>query len=171
MAFTMEDDKKWKRRLTLAKAEKMRAAKQARAEALSPLSPIADLTSTQPSPETPLPSTQPGPSGLQQVIPTDETNSSNLTDEGESSSSESDFDDEKAQDVFDDWMVRKLLSVALLQAFKTRQGILLMDAAKESASFTGFNEKTVRHYRKQFFDGKGSFLRTRSKESMNDTAF
>ena len=81
-------------RISLAKAEKMRAAK--RAEALSPLSPIADLTSTQPSPETPLPSTQPGPSGLQQVTPTDETYSSNLTDEGESSSSESDFDDEKA---------------------------------------------------------------------------
>ena len=33
--------------------------------------------------------------------------------------------------------------------------MLLMDAAKESASFTGFNEKTVRRYRKQFFDGRG----------------
>ena len=95
MAFTTEGDKKWKkRRISLAKAVKMRAAK--RAEASSPLSPIADLTSTQPSPETPLPSTQPGPSGLQQVTPTDETYSSNLTDEGESSSSESNFDDEKA---------------------------------------------------------------------------
>ena len=142
----------------------MRAAK--RAEASSPLSPIADLMSTQPSPETPLPSTQPGPSGLQQVTLMDETYSSNLTDEGESSSG-SDFDNEKAQNMFDDWMVslrsynRKLLSVALLQAFKTRQGMLVMDVAKESALFTGFNEKTVRRYRKQFFDGKGRFENTK----------
>ena len=69
--------------------------------------------------------------------------------------------------MFDDWMVslrlddRKLLSVALLQAFNTRQGMLVMDAAKESASFTGFNEKTVRRYRKQFFDGKGRFENTK----------
>ena len=69
--------------------------------------------------------------------------------------------------MFDDWVVslrsydRKLLSVALLQAFKTRQGMLLMDAAQESASFAGFNEKTVRRYRKQFFDGKGRFEDTK----------
>ena len=104
---------------------------------------------------------------MQQVNPTGETYSSNLTDEGESSSSESDFDDEKAQDMFDDWMVslrsynRKLLSVALLQAFKTGQGMLVMDAAKESASFTGFKEKTVRRCKKQFFDGKGRFENTK----------
>ena len=140
MAFTTAGDKKWKkRRLSLAKAEKMRVAK--RAEASSPLSPMADLTSTQPSPDTPLPSTQPGPSGLQQVTPADETYSSNLTDEGESSSNESDFDDEKAQDVFDDWMVslrsddRKLLSVALLQAFNTRQGMLVSDGCREGICF------------------------------------
>lgn len=78
--------------------------------------------------------------------------------------------------MFDDWVVslrsydRKLLSVALLQAFKIRQGMLLMDAAQESASFTGFNEKTVRRYRKQFLMEKGG-LRTQSKENTNGAAF
>ena len=167
MASTTEGDKKWKRRrLSLAKAEKMRAAKRVRAEASTPISPIAE--STLPSPETS--STEPDPSGLQQEISvTDiaEIDTNNLTDEGESSSSESDFDEDTAQGVFDDWVVslrsydRKLLSVALLQAFKTRQGMLLMDAAQESASFAGFNEKTVRRYRKQFFDGKGRFEDTK----------
>jgi hypothetical protein len=164
MASTTERDQKWKkRRLALAKAEKMRAAKQARVEASASVSPIAERTPTRPSPETPRPSTQPGPSGLQEETPTAEI----LTDEGDSSSSESDFDDETAQGVFDDWMVslrsydRKMLSVAVLHAFKTRQGMLLMDAAQESASFTGFNEKTVRRYRKQFFDGKGRFEDTK----------
>lgn len=84
------------------------------------------MTSTHPLPETLLSSTEPCPSGLQldiSVTPTAEIDSSNLTDEGESSSSESDFNDETAQGVFDDWVVslcsydRKLLSVALLQAF------------------------------------------------------
>ena len=161
MASTTEGDKKWKRRrLSLAKAEKMRAAKRVRAEASTPISPIAE--STRPSPETS--STEPGPSGLQQEISvTDiaEIDTNNLTDAGESSSSESDFDEDTAQGVFDDWVVslrsydRKLLSVALLQAFKTRQGMLLMDAAQESASFT------VRRYRRQFFDGKGRFEDTK----------
>ena len=36
-----------------------------------------------------------------------------------------------------------------------------MDAAKESASFTGYNERTVRGYRKQFFEGKGKLEETR----------
>jgi hypothetical protein len=157
MASTSEGDKKWKkRRLSLAKAERMRAAKRARAaEASASSSPIAEFT-----PETS--SNEPGPSGLQQEISVAhraERDTNNLTDEGESSSSESDFDEDAAQGVFDDWVAslrsydRKLLSVALLEAFKTRQGMLLMDAAQESASFTGFNEKTVRRYRKQFFDG------------------
>ena len=99
MASRTEGDKKWKkRRLALAKTEKMRATKQPRVEASAPVSPIANLTSrTHPSPETPQSSTQPGPSGLQQdisVTPTTEI----LTDEGDSSSSESDFDDETATD-------------------------------------------------------------------------
>ena len=39
MASTTEGDKKWKRRrLSLAKAEKMRAAKRVRAEASTPIS-------------------------------------------------------------------------------------------------------------------------------------
>ena len=69
----------------------------------------------------------------------------------------------KAQNVFDDWVVslraydREMLDVALLHAFRTRQGTLVMDAAKEAALFTGFNEKTVRTYRKQLLTAGGEF--------------
>jgi len=36
-----------------------------------------------------------------------------------------------------------------------------MDAAQEAASITGFNEKTVRLYRKEFFEQKGNFKESR----------
>ena len=50
-----------------------------------------------------------------------------------------------------------MLSVALLHAYKTRQGMGVLDAAQQSDSFTDFSEKTVRCYRKQFIEGKGKF--------------
>jgi len=37
----------------------------------------------------------------------------------------------------------------------------VMDAAQEAASITGFNEKTVRLYRKEFFEQKGNFKESR----------
>ena len=83
--------------------------------------------------------------------------------DSESSSSESDFNDEKAQSVFDNWMVslpalnRKTLAVLLMELFRNRQKMNVMDAAKEAASITGYNEKTVRQYRKEFFTQKGKF--------------
>ena len=166
-ASTMEGEKKWKKRmLALAKAERMRAAKKLRDETSAAISPIADLTPTSTSPVTVSLSPEPGPSGLQQEVSVAVATSNEggiLTDDGESSSSESDFDDETAQGLFDDWVVslrsydRKMLSVSLLHAYKTRQGMGVVDAAQESASFTGFNEKTVRRYRKQFIEGKGKF--------------
>ena len=68
-ASTMEGEKKWKkRRLALAKAERMRAAKKLRDETSAAISPIADLTPTSTSPVTVSLSPEPGPSGLQQEV-------------------------------------------------------------------------------------------------------
>ena len=66
-----------------------------------------------------------------------------LTDGGDSSSSESDFDDETAQGLFNDKIV-KMLSVALLHSYKGSptkkcQGMGVLDAAQESALFIGLN--------------------------------
>ena len=64
-----------------------------------------------------------------------------------SSSAESNYD---PQGVFDDWVVslraydRKILSVSLFESFRARQSLSVVDAAKESTSFTGYNERTVR---------------------------
>ena len=52
---------------------------------------------------------------------------------------------------------RKMLAVALLHTFRTRQCMLVMDATKEAASFTGFYEKAVRTYCKQFTECRGEF--------------
>ena len=85
-------------------------------------------------------------------------------DERESSESESDgetFDDDRAQSVFDDWMVslrlddRRMLAVILMESFKRRQDMNVKDAAQEAGSIVGFNEKTVRRYRNDFFANKG----------------
>ena len=56
---------------------------------------------------------------------------------------------------------RKTLAVLLMESFKKRQNMGVMDAAQEAASITGFNEKTVRLYRKEFFEGNGQFKETR----------
>ena len=79
-------------------------------------------------------------------------------------SAEGDFD---PQGVFDDWVVslraydRKILSISLLETLRARQGLTVVDAAKESTSFPGYNERTVRRYPKQFFEGKGKLEETR----------
>ena len=105
MASMSEGDKKWKKkRLALTKAEKMRATKFARLEALSPLLLSATSSTTTPSlSETPLlspPSTEPGPSGVQELqLPTLITADVDSNDESESVSGDgkSEIDDEKAQ--------------------------------------------------------------------------
>ena len=62
----------------------------------------------------------------------------------------SEFDDSKAQKIFDDWMVflslnqRRMLAVILMESLKTRQGMTVKDAATETGSIVGFNEKTAR---------------------------
>lgn len=93
---------------------------------------------------------------------------SDIEDESASSSDDEDeFDEEKAQTCFDDWMVslpsldRKMLAVSLSQSFVQRQRMNLTEAVKETASFVGVNEKTVRKYRKEFFSNRGKFPETK----------
>ena len=52
---------------------------------------------------------------------------------------------------------RKMLSVVLVESFMTRLKMKRTAAALEAASITGFNEKTVRRYRKEFYENKGHF--------------
>jgi hypothetical protein len=67
------------------------------------------------------------------------------------------------QELFNDWMLslrldqRKMLSVILMETFKSRIKMNAKDAATEAGSVVGFNEKTVRRYRNDFFENKGEF--------------
>lgn len=86
-------------------------------------------------PSTSRPAVAPEPEGPHQ------SDSENDRDpDGWSTESDSDFDDEKAQGIFDDWVVslpalqRKTLAVLLMQSFRTRQQMNVMDAAQEAAS-------------------------------------
>ena len=96
--------------------------------------------------------------------------------DSESSGSESDFNDKKAQSMFDHWMVSlpalnwKTLAVLLMESFRNHQKTNVTDAAKEAASITSYNEKTVRQYRKEFFTQKGS-SRKASKANTRETVF
>ena len=84
-----------------------------------------------------------------------------------SSDDEGRFDDDKAQGCFDDWMIslpsqdRKMLAVSLYQTFMKRQKMKATDAAREAASFVGFNERTVRKYNDDFFTNRGQFPETK----------
>ena len=89
---------------------------------------------------------------------------SDIEDESACSTDEEEsFDEEKAQNCLDDWVLslpatdRKMLSVALTQTFLLRQRMKVTDAVREAASFVGFNEKTVRKYRKEYFACCGHF--------------
>ena len=111
-----------------------------------------------------LPST---PLALEEEIPCEtdyESESENerpLENSEGSNAEESDFDDDAAQNCFDDFMVslpsltRKTLSVSLMHYFQTRQGMNVKDSAQEAAYITGFNEKTIRSFRLDFLSHKG----------------
>ena len=75
----------------------------------------------------------------------------------------SDFDNEKAKAKFDHWVVilplynRKMLAVMLMETLQKRIKVGSTQAALEAAWITGFNEKTVRTCRKEFFERGGEF--------------
>jgi len=76
------------------------------------------------------------------------------------SSSDEEFE---PQQIFDEWVTglslydQKMLSVMLSVTLQKRFSIKATRAALESAWITGFNEKTIRNYRDEFFSNKGSF--------------
>lgn len=165
MSSQGEGSQKWKRKRMLeARAERMRAAKQARLQETRESSDRDDQEMRESSDRddqqtrgsdrgdqaSSRPRDEPDDDGPQR------SESENDRD-SESSSSESDFDDEKVQSIFDDWMVslpalnRKTLAVLLMESSRNCQKMNVKDAAKEAASITGYNEKTVRQYRKEFF--------------------
>ena len=90
------------------------------------------------------------------------------SDHGSSESEEeAEFDDARAQEIFDNWILslrldqRQMLAVILMESFKNRQGMKVKDAAQEAGSIVGFNEKTVRKHRNNFFDNKGYLSESR----------
>ena len=78
------------------------------------------------------------------------------------------FDDERAQDVFDQFILslpldhRRMLAVLLAESFRTRQGMGVLDASREAGSIVGYSEKTVRKLRKEFYENEG-VLKERKK--------
>ncbi len=87
--------------------------------------------------------------------------------------SDSDEEDRDPQDVFDGWMLtltkvqRKMLAVSLYESFRKRQKMSKLDAAQESASFTGqfFNSLDVYMYRCHITDIVVLFVRLQQKNS------
>ena len=159
-----ERGRSWKRKHALeAAAARARAAKTVRLD--------TDGDSEEPGPSTSTPPV--APVTIQEETHSEESSASESeseNDRGESDSSgdeSGDFGKEQAQDVFDDFMVglpsleRKTLAVLLMQSFQDRQKMGSRDAAKEAASITGFNERTVRKYTKELFDNRGKFPETR----------
>lgn len=143
-----------------SKAQAMRAAKMAK---LTPPQQEQEATSSSETLQEPTP----GPSRvvLEPEAPGGLNDSENErpNDDASSSDGESDFDREKAQGVFDDWMIslpaaqRKMLSVVLADLLSSRFKLKSTAAAFEAAWITGYNEKTVRRYSKEFYENKGCF--------------
>ena len=83
------------------------------------------------------------------------------------SDEEGEFDQQKAQEIFDDFVLslpleqRRLLGVILMESFKSRQKMNVKDAAREAGSIIGFNEKTIRRHRNDFFSNKGKLTLSR----------
>ena len=67
------------------------------------------------------------------------------------------------QDYLDDWILslcldqRKMLAVILMESYKKCMKLNAKDAATETGSVVGFNEKTVHRYRNDFFQNEGHF--------------
>lgn len=77
---------------------------------------------------------------------------------------EEEFTEERAQEIFDDFVValprdvRRMLAVILMESFKKMQ---VVAAATEAGSIMGYNERTVRKYRDEFFSNKGELEETK----------
>ena len=58
-------------------------------------------------------------------------------------------------------MDRKIFSVLLMETLQKRFNIKAIAAALEAAWITGFNEKTIRYYNKEFMENRGKFKEER----------
>ena len=74
---------------------------------------------------------------------------------------------ERRRRFFDDYVVSlsldqcRMLGVILMESFKSRQKMNVKDAAREVGSIIGFNEKTVRRHRNDFFSNEGHLTLSR----------
>ena len=166
---------KRKRRAAAARMREMKKAKLSSSTSEHGSEPTPGPSSSDPtssgSSATPL--TEPTPSSSDPTssatVPSDDEGSVHSESENERDGLESsdedvpDFDSENAQDVFDDWVVslplqdRKMLAVMLMETLQKRTALKSTAAALEAAWITGFNEKTIRGYRKEFFENGGRF--------------
>ena len=162
------DESEQKKPMWQKKRRNLLALATARAAKMRKLSSDTDVEPTASRPLDP----KPGPS---RTIETTAGQSPSALTDGESSARESDSESERgdsssdeegefdAQEAFDDFIVslplleRKTLSVLLMHSFRTRQKMSVSDAAREAASISGYNERTVRRYSKEFFDNRGRF--------------
>ena len=120
--------------------------------------------------------------GTTSTLPSEPSEASNGTTEQEekdrlndsdSNSDDSDmdvnveFNEERAQEIFDDFIVvlprdvRRMLSVILMESFKKKQKMQVVSAATEAGSIMGYNERTVRKYRDEFYLNKGELEETK----------
>ena len=147
-----------KRRKSLStQAECMRAAKAQR-------QPPVQLTLETHVQEDP----SPGPSRLNEsvVLPAPDTwNCSSSESENESSDDDygTEFSQEDADAAYQDWLLSvdsedmKMMALMLHDNYTSRFGLTNTSAAAEVAQLLGFNEKTIRVWRKDFYVNKGEF--------------
>ena len=170
----MADGRPWstkrkmrERSAKLVAAKKARASGESSGAAVTPSSDAvtpASTSTTSPAPST----TSPSPSlvsSLQQER-VDPSESAFIVEGPELSSDEYEseddtFDDECAQDIFDEFILslqldqRRMLAVLLAESFRTRQGMGVVEAAREAGSIVGYSDKTVRKLRTEFYENKG----------------
>ena len=110
----------------------------------------------------------PGPSALPI-----ETESGDRESDGEDYRGEFTSDDARA--CYDDWLVTlpkenvQMMAMMLFDSYIERFGLLQAKAAEEVALLLGLNEKTIRRWRYDWIDNKGSFIVRAPKENTRDT--
>lgn len=129
--------KKRKVQARIARLNAARLAKQA--EATVSTSPVEGPAASSPSTETPTSTS---------TIPHDEDHTEDSASSDSEMEVEEEFTEEKAQEIFDDFVValprdvRRMMAVILMESFKKRQKMRVVDAAREAGSITGYNERT-----------------------------
>ena len=85
------------------------------------------------------------------------------SDEETDSDTESDFNETSAKEIYRDWMSSQcksdvqMMAVVLMDTFRERFGMTDVGAASEAGIVVGFNEKTVRTWRNDFYANRGEF--------------